>query len=91
MVDAVIGRQVPAPPAIPVHVGAIVQNVGTAFAVYQAVMKNKPLFERYTTITERNFPIRKLPRPHGNTDERPHRSLWRNAGSVTTRYWQVAQ
>jgi len=51
LVDAVIGRQVPAPPAIPVNVGAIVQNVGTAFAVYQAVMKHKPLFERYTTVT----------------------------------------
>ena len=51
LVDAVINRQVPAPPAIPVNVGAIVQNVGTAFAVYQAVMKNKPLFERYTTVT----------------------------------------
>lgn len=51
LVDAVIGRQVPAPPAIPVNVGAIVQNVGTAYAVYQAVMKNKPLFERYTTVT----------------------------------------
>ena len=51
LVDAVIGRQVPAPPAIPVNVGAIVQNVGTAFAVYEAVMKNKPLFERYTTVT----------------------------------------
>lgn len=51
LVDAVIRRQVPAPPAIPVSVGAIVQNVGTAFAVYQAVMKNKPLFERYTTVT----------------------------------------
>lgn len=51
VVDAVINRQVPAPPAIPVNVGAIVQNVGTAFAVYQAVMKNKPLFERYTTVT----------------------------------------
>lgn len=51
LVDAVIRRQVPAPPAIPVHVGAVVQNVGTAFAVYQAVMKNKPLFERYTTVT----------------------------------------
>jgi electron transport complex protein RnfC len=51
LVDAVIRRQVPAPPAIPVHVGAIVQNVGTAFAVYQAVMKHKPLFERYTTVT----------------------------------------
>lgn len=51
LVDAVIQRQVPAPPAIPVNVGAIVQNVGTAFAVYEAVMKNKPLFERYTTVT----------------------------------------
>lgn len=51
LIDAVIRRQVPAPPAIPVNVGAVVQNVGTAFAVYQAVMKNKPLFERYTTVT----------------------------------------
>ena len=51
LVHAVIKRQVPAPPAIPVNVGAIVQNVGTAYAVYEAVMKNKPLFERYTTVT----------------------------------------
>ena len=64
LVDAVIQRQVPAPPAIPVNVGAIVQNVGTAFAVYEAVMKNKPLFERYTTVTGRklsnpgNFQVR---------------------------------
>ena len=64
LVDAVIQRQVPAPPAIPVNVGAIVQNVGTAFAVYEAVMKNKPLFERYTTVTGKklanpgNFQVR---------------------------------
>lgn len=58
LVDAVIRRQVPAPPAIPVNVGAIVQNVGTAYAVYEAVMKNKPLFERYTTVTGK-----KLARP----------------------------
>ena len=51
LVDAVIHRQVPAPPAIPVNVGAIVQNVGTTFAVYEAVMKRKPLIERYTTVT----------------------------------------
>ena len=55
LVDAVIQRQVPAPPAIPVNVGAIVQNVGTAFAVYEAVMKRKPLFERYTTVTGKNL------------------------------------
>lgn len=51
LVDAVIGRQVPAPPAIPVNVGAVVQNVATAYAVYEAVMKRKPLVERYTTVT----------------------------------------
>ena len=57
LVDAVIRRQVPAPPAIPVNVGAVVQNVGTAFAVYQAVMKNKPLFERYTTVTGKSLAL----------------------------------
>ena len=51
LIDAVISRQVPAPPAIPINVGAIVQNAGTAVAVYEAVMKRKPLFERYTTVT----------------------------------------
>ena len=51
LIDAVINRQVPAPPAIPINVGAIVQNVGTAFAVYEAVQKNKPLFERVVTVT----------------------------------------
>lgn len=51
LIDAIIGRQVPAPPAIPINVGAIVQNVGTAFAIYQAVMKNKPLIDRIITVT----------------------------------------
>ena len=51
LIDAVIGRQVPAPPAIPINVGAVVQNVGTAYAVYEAVVKNKPLFERVVTVT----------------------------------------
>ena len=51
LIDAVIGREVPAPPAIPINVGAVVQNVGTAFAIYQAVMKNKPLIDRVITVT----------------------------------------
>lgn len=55
LIDAVLGRQVPAPPAIPIHVGAIVQNVGTAFAVYEAVQKNKPLFERVVTVTGKSL------------------------------------
>ena len=55
LIDAVIGRQVPAPPAIPIHVGAVVQNVGTAYAVYEAVQKNKPLFERIVTVTGKSL------------------------------------
>ena len=55
LIDAVVRRQVPAPPALPVSVGAIVQNVGTAFAVYEAVMKNKPLFERVVTVTGKSL------------------------------------
>lgn len=51
LIDAIIRRQVPAPPAIPISVGAVVQNVGTAYAVYEAVQKNKPLFERVVTVT----------------------------------------
>ena len=55
LIDAVVCRQVPAPPALPVSVGAIIQNVGTAFAVYEAVMKNKPLFERIVTVTGKSL------------------------------------
>lgn len=50
LIDAVIRRQVPSG-ALPIAVGAVVQNVGTAFAVYEAVQKNKPLVERVVTIT----------------------------------------
>ena len=55
LIDAVVRRQVPAPPALPVSVGAIIQNVGTAFAVYEAVRKNKPLFERIVTVTGKSL------------------------------------
>ncbi|MBN1463347.1 MAG: electron transport complex subunit RsxC [Paludibacteraceae bacterium] len=50
LIDAIINRQVPSG-TLPVEVGAVVQNIGTAFAVYEAVQKNKPLFERIITIT----------------------------------------
>ncbi|NDP20575.1 MAG: electron transport complex subunit RsxC [Paludibacter sp.] len=50
LIEATIGRQVPSG-ALPIEVGAVVQNVGTTFAVYEAVQKNKPLFERVITIT----------------------------------------
>ena len=55
LIDAVISRQVPAPPALPINVGAIVQNVGTVYAVYEAVQKHKPLFERIVTVTGKSL------------------------------------
>lgn len=51
LIDAVIDRRVPMPPAIPANVGAVVDNVATAFAIYEAVMKHKPLFERVVTVS----------------------------------------
>jgi len=50
LVKAVCGREVPSG-KLPIEVGCVVQNVGTAFAVYEAVQKNKPLFERVVTVT----------------------------------------
>ncbi len=50
LIDAVTARQVKSG-ALPISVGAIVQNVGTVYAVYEAVQKNKPLFERVVTVT----------------------------------------
>lgn len=54
LIDAVIGRQV-ASGALPISTGAVVQNVGTAYAVYEAVQKNKPLFERVVTVTGKSL------------------------------------
>ncbi|SHF31778.1 electron transport complex protein RnfC [Mariniphaga anaerophila] len=50
LIKAVTGREVPSG-ALPIAVGAVVSNVGTAFAVYEAIQKNKPLFERVVTVT----------------------------------------
>lgn len=55
LIAAVTGREVPAPPALPINVGAVVQNVGTTFAIYEAVMKNKPLLERVITVTGKSL------------------------------------
>ncbi len=50
LINAITGRQVPSG-ALPIEVGAVVHNVATANAVYEAVQKNKPLFERVVTVT----------------------------------------
>lgn len=55
LIDAVIGRQVPSG-KIPIEVGTVVQNVGTIFAIYEAVQKNKPMVERIVTVTGKSAP-----------------------------------
>ena len=63
LIKACTGREVPSG-GLPVDVGVVVQNVGTAFAVYEAVQKNKPLVERVVTVTGKsvknpgNFQVR---------------------------------
>ena len=50
LIAAITGREVPSG-ALPIDVGAVVQNASTAVAVYEAVQKNKPLIERVVTVT----------------------------------------
>lgn len=54
LIDACIGRQVPSG-ALPIEVGAVVDNVATIFAVYEAVQKNKPLISRVMTVTGKSL------------------------------------
>ncbi|MCA4898685.1 MAG: electron transport complex subunit RsxC [Cytophagales bacterium] len=50
LIQAVLDREVPSG-GLPADVGVIVHNVGTTFAIYEAVQKNKPLVERVVTVT----------------------------------------
>ncbi|MBN2350953.1 MAG: electron transport complex subunit RsxC [Spirochaetales bacterium] len=50
LIKALLGREVPSG-GLPFEVGVVVQNVGTAFAVYEAVVKDKPLIERVVTVS----------------------------------------
>lgn len=54
LIKALINREVPSG-RLPLDVGTVVHNVGTAYAVYEAVQKNKPLFERVVTITGKSL------------------------------------
>ncbi len=54
LIDAVLRRQVKSG-ALPISAGAVVQNVGTVFAVYEAVQKHKPLIERIVTVTGKHL------------------------------------
>lgn len=58
LIDALLRRRV-ASFALPVSTGAIVQNVGTAFAVYEAVQKNKPLISKVLTVSSSDLSVQK--------------------------------
>lgn len=65
LIDAVMRRQVKSG-GLPISVGAVVQNVATALAVYEAVQKNKPLITNTLTVTGNCLP-----------EERQHNYLFR--------------
>ena len=50
LIKAVLGKEVPNG-ALPISVGAIVQNVGTAYAIYRAVRLREPLISRILTVS----------------------------------------
>jgi len=54
LIKALINREVPSG-GLPVDVGTVVHNVGTAYAVYEAIQKNKPLVERVVTISGKDM------------------------------------
>lgn len=54
LIKAITGREVPSR-GLPMDVGVVVQNVGTAVAVYEAVRFGRPLIERVVTVTGRGI------------------------------------
>ncbi|MBQ7269713.1 MAG: electron transport complex subunit RsxC [Bacteroidales bacterium] len=65
LIAAVMHREVRSG-ALPIDAGAVVQNVGTSLAVYEAVQKNKPLITNVLTVTGKLLPA-----------ERQHNYLFR--------------
>lgn len=55
LINAITGRKVPSG-KLPIDVGCVVSNLGTAFAVYEAIQKNKPLIENILTVTGKKLP-----------------------------------
>jgi electron transport complex protein RnfC len=51
LIEAVLGREVPPPPGLPLDVGVIVSNVGTAYALAVALQTGLPLLERIVSVT----------------------------------------
>jgi electron transport complex protein RnfC len=51
LIKAILSREVPPPPGLPMDVGVVVQNVGTCLAIKEAVRDGKPLVERIVTVS----------------------------------------
>jgi electron transport complex protein RnfC len=54
LIKSITGREVPSG-GLPIDVDAVIFNVGTMFAVYEAVQKNKPLISRIVTVTGKSL------------------------------------
>lgn len=54
LIKALTKKEVPSG-GLPLDVGVVCFNVGTAFAVYEAIQKNKPLIERVVTVTGKSL------------------------------------
>ncbi len=50
LIETLLGRQVPAG-KLPLHVGALCDNVGTVLAMAEAVLEGRPLIERVVTLS----------------------------------------
>lgn len=78
LIEAVMGREVPSG-ALPISVGAIVQNVATAYAVHRAIRYDEPLMGRIVTVTG---PGVKYPGNYFCTIGRPISSIIEKAGGL---------
>jgi len=61
LIKVLTNREVPSS-GLPAQIGLICHNVGTAYAVYQAIVNNTPLISRLVTVTGSGI------QPNGNID-----------------------
>lgn len=79
LIRAIVDRTVPAG-GLPMDIGVVVQNVGTADAIYTAVRYGRPLIERYVTVTGRGV---KEPKNFVARIGTPFSQLIEEAGGLT--------
>jgi electron transport complex protein RnfC len=86
IIDAIVRREIPSG-GLPMDIGVLVQNVGTALAIYEAVRWGKPLIQRVVTVTgsairnPKNLmarigtPVAELVAACGGYSEKPRKTL----------------